>query len=104
MEAPEVKAGAYCVFDAEGSEAEISLDRWNVKITGWAPPSPERMRDPLTTFLSRHGFNDAPRMSLPELVATVDRAAREFEESRTHPRWLMRLLRRRRKQRASRRA
>jgi hypothetical protein len=95
VEPPEVEAGAYAVFDADGRRGRLAIERWDVRISDWEPPTPESLRSILTSFLSQHGVGDSAGMSLPELVATTDRVAREIEDARTHPRWLAWLLRRR---------
>jgi hypothetical protein len=96
IEAPEVKAGAYLVWDAEGRQAELAVERWDVRITNWSDPSPERLRPLLEAYLTHEGITVHDREPLSSLVETAARLAREHELARMHPRRLARLIRRRR--------
>jgi hypothetical protein len=96
IEAPEVKAGAYLVWDAEGRQAELAIEKWDVRIPKWSDPSPERLRPLLEAYLAQEGITGHAHQPLSSLVETAARLAREHELARMHPRWLARLIRRRR--------
>jgi hypothetical protein len=97
IEAPEVKDGAYLVWDAEGRQAELAVERWDVRITGWSDPSPERLRPLLEAYLAQEGITGHADQPFSDLVETAARVAHEHQLSREWPRWLSRLIERRRK-------
>jgi hypothetical protein len=88
IEAPEVKDGAYLVWNREGRQAELAVEKWSVRITKWSDPSPERLRPLLEAYLAHEGITGHDREPLSDLVETAARLAREHELSRTGPRWL----------------
>jgi hypothetical protein len=97
IEAPEVKDGAYLVWDADGRQAQLAVEKWNVRITEWSDPSPEHLRPLLEAYLAHEGVTGHGRQPFSDLVETAARAAREHELSREWPRGLSRLIERRRK-------
>jgi hypothetical protein len=99
IEAPEVKAGAYLVWDAEGRQAELAVEKWDVRITKWSDPSPERLRPLLEAYLAQEGITGRAHAPFYDLVETAARVAHEHQLSREWPRWLSRLIERRRKRR-----
>jgi len=100
IEAPEVKAGAYLVWDAEGRQAELAVEKWDVRIAKWSDPSPERLRPLLEAYLAQEGITGHARQPFSDLVVTAARVAHEHQLSREWPRWLSRLIERRRKRRS----
>lgn len=99
IEVPEVQAGAYAVLDAEGREATLAVDRWDVRVAGWSQPNAARLRSILVRFLADHGVEVKADMSHAEVVSLARRLASDIEYARMWPRWLGRFLRRRRRQR-----
>lgn len=98
IEPPEVREGAYLVWDAEGRQAELAVEKWDVRITKWSDPSPERLRPLLEAYLAQEGITGQTLQPFSDLVETAARVAHEHQLSREWPRWLSRLLERRRKQ------
>jgi hypothetical protein len=100
MEVPEVNEGLYLVFDAEGREADVVADRWDVRLASWSKPSPERLRPLLEAYLSNEGIAGPTDQPLSELVVTAARVARERQLGRIWPNWLGRLIARSQKRRS----
>jgi len=98
MEAAEVNEGLYSVFDAEARQAELAVEKWNVRMTEWAAPSPERLRPLLEAYLAHEEITGHAHEPLSDLVETAARLAREHELSRMRPRWLARVTQRLRRQ------
>jgi hypothetical protein len=100
IEAPEVKDRAYLVWDTDGRQAELAVEKWNVRITEWSDPSPEDLRPLLEAYLAHEGDTGHGHQPFSDLVETAARVAHEHELSREWPRWLSRLIKRRRKRQA----
>lgn len=93
MEPPELNDDAYVVFDRFGHEATLGVDKWDVKIRAWSSePSPDRLREALTTYVGGHSQTDPRGLNLEDLVADASRFALEEEYARTHPRTLVPVL------------
>lgn len=88
MEPPEVTEGAYRVFDANGHEAELGIDEWDVIIKRWDDePAPGQLRDLLLEYLATSGHRQEVDADLSDVVAAAERIAIETEEKRTHPKF-----------------
>jgi hypothetical protein len=96
MEVPEMTEGLFQVFDVSGRQAELGVARWDVQITKWSAPMPERLRALLEAYLGREGISVDARQPLSDLIETAARVSREREVARIRPRWLGRLIERRR--------
>jgi hypothetical protein len=96
MEVPEMTEGLFQVFDAGGRQAELGVERWDVQITKWSAPMPERLRALLEAYLGLEGIAVDARQPLSDLIETAGRVSREREVARIRPRWLGRLIQRHR--------
>jgi len=93
MEPPEVNAGAYLVFDGAGHVGALNVQGHDVVIDSWSrEPSTVEFRPILNAYVGarRDVAEDA---TLDDLVLAAYELAREEELARTHPRFLIPLMR-----------
>lgn len=93
MEVPEVESNGYLVLDGDGRVADLAIVGWDVSISSWSAPSPERLRQHLAPFIRAHGGQVSAKDSIAKLVEDAFKIARDAELARTRPRFLVPIIR-----------
>lgn len=87
MEPPEVKEGAYLVYDAGAHEAVPWVRGWDVQLASWShDPRPNELKALLADYLSTHGVGAEAEVGLGELVSRAAEVAHRLESDRARPR------------------
>ena len=91
MEPPEVKEGAYLVFDADAHEAVPGVRGWDVELASWSPdPRQSELRALLVGFLSEHEIDLGSDARFDDVVGEAAEVARRLDADRIRPRFVSR--------------
>lgn len=94
MEPPEVDAGDYLVFDGGGHVGALSVQGYDVVIDSWSrEPSKDDLGSILKAFVTSRRADVAEGATFDELVLAAYELACEEVLERTHPRFLIPLMR-----------
>lgn len=88
METPEVKDGAFRLFDSLGRHAQLGVRKWDATAEGWSAPNPQELRRALSAYLARLGYRLDPDQGDTRAFASKVAAILQKVEDQRRPAWV----------------